>query len=46
LHSAVLAGEFYKGFVESSLLRTMIRGFDAQVNGAMVGVPQFRVTFG
>ena len=22
------------------------RGFDAQVNGAMIGVPQFRLTFG
>lgn len=27
-------------------LLTSVRGFDAQVNGAMIGVPQFRLTFG
>lgn len=44
---AQLDGE-YPSLVESGiwLIHLFFRGFDAQVNGAMIGVPQFRKVFG
>ena len=32
--------------IRGSFTDVVGRGFDAQVNGAMIGVPQFRLTFG